>query len=36
MHGDLNETYCVGDNVDEDSKRLIKGAYECLMEAVKQ
>ncbi|KEP65690.1 UNVERIFIED_CONTAM: methionine aminopeptidase [Hammondia hammondi] len=36
MHGDLNETYCVGEKVDEDSKRLVKGAYECLMEAVKQ
>ncbi|PFH38125.1 methionine aminopeptidase [Besnoitia besnoiti] len=35
MHGDLNETYFVGE-VDADSKRLVEGAYECLMAAVKQ
>jgi len=27
-HGDLNETYTVGDNVDELSKLLVKTTYE--------
>eukprot|EP00389_Voromonas_pontica_P004879 GDKH01007260.1.p1 GENE.GDKH01007260.1~~GDKH01007260.1.p1 ORF type:complete len:390 (-),score=100.93 GDKH01007260.1:164-1333(-) len=33
MHGDLNETYFVGE-VKEDSKQLVKGAYHCLMAAI--
>jgi methionyl aminopeptidase len=32
-HGDLNETFCVG-NVDEDGKRLVKTAFECLQTAL--
>eukprot|EP00873_Tetraselmis_striata_P025893 jgi/Tetstr1/446157/TSEL_003559.t1 len=32
-HGDLNETYVVGD-VDEESKNLVKVTYECLMKCV--
>lgn len=33
-HGDLNETYTVG-RVDDDSKKLIRTARECLDEAIK-
>jgi len=33
-HGDLNETYCVGTKVDDNSKKLIKTTYESLMLAV--
>ncbi|THH06771.1 hypothetical protein EW145_g3858 [Phellinidium pouzarii] len=33
-HGDLNETYAVGD-IDEDSKKLIRTTRECLDEAIK-
>lgn len=33
-HGDLNETYIVGDNVDEGSKKLVKVTHECLMLAI--
>mmetsp|Transcript_17957 Transcript_17957/g.50260 ORF Transcript_17957/g.50260 Transcript_17957/m.50260 type:complete len:372 (-) Transcript_17957:191-1306(-) len=33
FHGDLNETYVVGE-VDDESKRLIKVTYECLMKAL--
>ena len=29
FHADLNETFMVG-NVDEDSEKLVKTAYECL------
>eukprot|EP00979_Chaetoceros_neogracilis_P018394 scaffold10583_cov290-Chaetoceros_neogracile.AAC.13 len=32
-HGDLNETFLVG-NVDEDGKKLIKTAFECLQNAL--
>eukprot|EP00892_Ulva_mutabilis_P010010 jgi/Ulvmu1/7381/UM036_0041.1 len=32
-HGDLNETFAVG-QVDSESKKLMKVAYECLMNAV--
>eukprot|EP01025_Chloroclados_australasicus_P051373 TRINITY_DN59803_c0_g1_i1.p1 TRINITY_DN59803_c0_g1~~TRINITY_DN59803_c0_g1_i1.p1 ORF type:complete len:219 (+),score=28.08 TRINITY_DN59803_c0_g1_i1:82-657(+) len=32
-HGDLNETFTVG-NVDEESKKLVKVTYECLMKAI--
>ena len=32
-HGDLNETFCVG-NVDEDGKRLVRTAFECLQNAL--
>jgi methionyl aminopeptidase len=33
-HGDLNETFIVGDNVDEESKKLVKVTYECLHLAI--
>ena len=33
FHGDLNETYFVGD-VDEDSKQLVKVTYECINQAI--
>jgi methionyl aminopeptidase len=32
-HGDLNETYCVG-NVDADGRRLVQTAFECLASAM--
>jgi len=33
-HGDLNETFLVG-NVDDDGKKLVKTAFECLQKALK-
>jgi len=33
QHGDLNETFFVGD-VDEESKRLVKGTYDCLVAGI--
>jgi len=33
-HGDLNETFVVGENVDEESKKLVKVTYECLHLAI--
>ncbi|KAK1441854.1 methionine aminopeptidase [Babesia gibsoni] len=35
VHSDLNETYFVGE-VDEESRRLVKGTYTALMETIKQ
>mmetsp|Transcript_15446 Transcript_15446/g.17487 ORF Transcript_15446/g.17487 Transcript_15446/m.17487 type:complete len:419 (-) Transcript_15446:965-2221(-) len=35
FHADLNETFMVG-NVDEDSEKLVKTAYECLKVACEQ
>lgn len=32
-HGDLNETFCVG-NVDSDGRRLVKTAFDCLSAAL--
>lgn len=32
-HGDLNETFCVG-NVDEEGRRVVKTAFDCLAYAV--
>lgn len=32
-HGDLNETFCVG-NVDEDGEMLVKTAFDCLASAL--
>jgi len=32
-HGDLNETFCVG-NVDEDGRRVVQTAFECLAKAL--
>ncbi|KAK3288917.1 Microtubule-associated protein 1A, partial [Cymbomonas tetramitiformis] len=32
-HGDLNETFCVG-NVSDENKHLVKTAYECLFKAI--
>ena len=34
FHGDLNETFLVG-NVDEESKKLVRVAYECMMAGIK-
>jgi len=36
FHGDVNETLFVGDNVDEESKRLVQTAYSCLAAAIAQ
>lgn len=33
-HADLNETFVVGDNADEASKKLVRTAYECLHKAI--
>ncbi|VDK51155.1 unnamed protein product [Anisakis simplex] len=35
FHGDLNETLLVGDQVDEESKKLVAVTYECIEEAIK-
>ncbi|KAK6187838.1 hypothetical protein SNE40_005775 [Patella caerulea] len=35
FHGDLNETFFVG-NVDEESKKLVQTTYECLMLAINE
>lgn len=35
FHGDLNETLFVG-NVDEEGKKLVKTAYDCLMVAINE
>ncbi len=35
FHGDLNETFFVG-NVDEESKKLVRVTYECLDQAIEQ
>lgn len=32
-HGDLNETFCVG-NVDDDGRRLVKTSFDCLATAL--
>uniref|UniRef100_A0A0K0DNP2 Methionine aminopeptidase n=1 Tax=Angiostrongylus cantonensis TaxID=6313 RepID=A0A0K0DNP2_ANGCA len=34
FHGDLNETFLVGDKVDEESRRLVSVTYECLQQAI--
>lgn len=34
FHGDVNETYAVGE-IDEESKKLIRTTRECLDEAIK-
>ena len=34
FHGDLNETFLVGE-VDKESKKLVKITHECLEEAIK-
>ena len=33
VHGDLNETFFVG-NVDDDSRKLVQTAYECMMKGI--
>lgn len=33
FHGDLNETYFVGE-VNEESKQLVKVTYECINQAI--
>ena len=34
-HGDLNETFAVG-KVDDESRKLVRTAYECMMMAIEQ
>lgn len=34
FHGDLNETFLVGDKVDEESRNLVRVTYECLQQAI--
>lgn len=34
FHGDLNETFLVGDEVKEETKKLVKVTYECLQHAI--
>uniref|UniRef100_A0A7I4YKB7 Methionine aminopeptidase n=1 Tax=Haemonchus contortus TaxID=6289 RepID=A0A7I4YKB7_HAECO len=34
FHGDLNETFLVGDAVDEESRNLVRVTYECLQQAI--
>lgn len=34
FHGDLNETFLVGDKVDADSIALVQGAYACMMAGI--
>ena len=33
FHGDLNETFFVG-NVDDESRKLVQTAYECMMKGI--
>ena len=33
FHSDLNETFFVG-NVDDDSRKLVQMAYECMMKGI--
>ena len=33
FHADLNETFFVG-NVDDDSRKLVQIAYECMMKGI--
>lgn len=35
FHGDLNETFFVGDKVDEQSRKLVQVTYDCLAAAIK-
>uniref|UniRef100_A0A914VHV8 Methionine aminopeptidase n=1 Tax=Plectus sambesii TaxID=2011161 RepID=A0A914VHV8_9BILA len=35
FHGDLNETFFVGDKVSEEARKLVKATHECLYEAIK-
>uniref|UniRef100_A0A1I7WSN1 Methionine aminopeptidase n=1 Tax=Heterorhabditis bacteriophora TaxID=37862 RepID=A0A1I7WSN1_HETBA len=34
FHGDLNETFLVGDKVDPESRKLVQTTYECLEQAI--
>uniref|UniRef100_A0A914DZX0 Methionine aminopeptidase n=1 Tax=Acrobeloides nanus TaxID=290746 RepID=A0A914DZX0_9BILA len=34
FHGDLNETFFVGDKVSEDKRKLVQVTYECLQQAI--
>ena len=34
FHGDLNETFLVGDKVDEESRKLVQTTWECLQQAI--
>lgn len=36
FHGDLNETYFVGQGVDAASRALVQCAYDCLQDAIKE
>lgn len=33
-HGDLNETFFVGDKVSEENRKLVAVTYECLQKAI--
>lgn len=33
-HGDLNETFLVGDKVSEENQKLVTVTYECLQKAI--
>jgi len=34
FHGDLNETFLVGDAVSEEKRKLVQVTYECMMQAI--
>lgn len=34
FHGDVNETFFVGNSVDDASRHLVKTAYECMMSGI--
>ncbi|VDK73079.1 unnamed protein product [Onchocerca ochengi] len=34
FHGDLNETFLIGDKVKEETRKLVKVTYECLQHAI--
>ncbi|ODM91291.1 Methionine aminopeptidase 1 [Orchesella cincta] len=36
FHGDLNETFCVGEKVSTDAKKLVQNTWECLQKAIEQ
>lgn len=34
FHGDLNETFCIGEKVSPEAKKLVQVTYECLRKAI--
>lgn len=36
FHGDLNETFLVGDSVSEEGKKLVKVSWECLQKSIEE